>query len=407
MLYQLLEYQRSLLTPVSDWASELTRAFADPDSPLARMPGAPCVAAGCDMLARLGREYGKPDFAIASVPDGARELPIQEQVITERPFCRLLRFAPPPAAVAATRPAVLLCAPLAGHHAVLLREVVSTLLPLCDVYVTDWIDAREVPLSAGSFHLDDYVAYLQDFLRAIEAPSRHLLAVCQATVPALAAVSLLASAGEPLPASLTLVGGPIDARENPTAVDRLALRQPLSWFARHLIHTVPPRYAGAGRRVYPSFLQHAGLVAAHPSRLMGSHWDYYMDLMQGDRAAAALHLRTCDEYNAVIDMAAEFYLDTIRIVFQEFRLARGDWSVGGRPVRPQDIRGIELLTVEGELDDIAGPGQTRAAADLCSGLAARHKHHLMVAGSGHYELFTGPRWRDEVFPAVAALLTAA
>jgi len=407
MLYQLVEYQRSLLSPMSDWASELTRAFADPGSPLARMPGAPCVAAGYDMLSRLGRDYGKPDFAIPTVCAGEHELSVQEQVVAERPFCRLLRFAPAPAAVARRRPAVLVCAPLAGHHAVLLREVVLALLPACDVYVTDWTDARRVPLSAGGFHLDDYVEHLQDFIRLIEAPATHVMAVCQATVPALAAVSLLASAGETVPRGLVLIGGPIDARLSPTAVDRLAARQPLSWFARNLIHIVPAHYPGAGRRVYPSFLQHAGLVAAHPARLMGSHWDYYLDLVHGDAAAAARHQRACDEYNAVIDMAAEFYLDTIRVVFQEFRLARGEWQVKGKPVRPQDIRDMTLLTVEGELDDIAGPGQTQAAATLCRGLAPEEKRHLLVAGSGHYELFTGPIWRETVFPAVAALFGAA
>jgi poly(3-hydroxybutyrate) depolymerase len=231
-----------------------------------------------------------------------------------------------------------------------------------------------------------------------------VLAICQATVPALAAISLLASAGEPTPQTLILMGGPIDARRSPTAVDTLAARRPLAWFQQNLIHAVPESYPGAGRKVYPRFLQFAGLVAAHPDRLVGSHWDYYLDLVRGDVARAEAHRRACDAYNAVLDIAAEYYLDTVQIVFQEFRLACGNWRVRGQPVRPQDIHTTALLTIEGERDDIAGRGQTQAAHDLCQGLAARHKRHVTARQCDHYDLFSGPHWSTEIYPIVRDLI---
>ncbi|TDN67288.1 polyhydroxyalkanoate depolymerase [Paraburkholderia sp. BL10I2N1] len=409
MLYPFVEYQRALLAPLTVWAAGITNAWIDPDSPFSHLPGAPCLAAGCDLFYRLAVTCGKPAFGITAVEHDGRTIPVTEQVALEGPFCRLLRFARDLAASGATagqepQAVVLVCAPLAGHHAVLLREVVETLLPAHDVYVTDWTDARHVPVAEGPFHLDDDVYQLQAFIRHIGTRHLHVLAVCQATVPALAAISLLATAGEPVPVSLILMGGPIDARRSPTAIDRLAARQPLAWFQQNLIHAVPPPYPGAGRRVYPGFLQHAGLVAANPDRLVGSHWDCFIDLLRGDIGRAEAHRRVCDEYNAVLDMPAEFYLDTIQAVFQEFRLARGHWSVRGRPVRPQDIHATALLTIEGELDDISGRGQTHAAHDLCPGIDARDRRHVMVRQCGHYDLFSGPHWRTEVYPAIHDLI---
>ncbi|KJK10235.1 esterase [Burkholderiaceae bacterium 16] len=404
MLYKFIEYQRSLIEPWTAWAAQATNAFTDPGSPFAHVPGASCYAAGYEYLYRLGKTYGKPAFGVTAFDADGRVLAVDEQVVLERPFCRLLRFAHEAAAAPERRPAVLVCAPLAGHHAVLLREVVEMLLPAHEVYVTDWRDARHVPAAEGPFRLDDCVGEIQAFIRHIGGQRLHVLAVCQATVPALAATSLLASAGEPVPRSLVLMGGPIDARRNPTAVDRLAARQPLAWFESNLICTVPARYPGAGRRVYPSFLQHAGLVMAHPARMVGAQWDYYLDLVHGDAEHAPAHRRICDEYNSVLDIAAEFYLDTIRIVFQEFRLARGNWSVQGHAVRPRDIRDIGLLTVEGGRDDISGRGQTHAAQDLCSGLAPNHRRQLTAAQCGHYELFSGQLWRTEVYPVVRDLI---
>ncbi|WP_454743852.1 polyhydroxyalkanoate depolymerase [Cupriavidus necator] len=403
MLYRFVDFQRALLQPLTMWAAGAAHAFVDADSPLACLPGAPYIAAGYELLYRFGKAYEKPEFNIKAVEQEGRTIPVVEQVLLDRPFCRLLRFAPEAATVAGVagrkeRPVVLLCAPLAGHHAVMLRETVTTLLPDHDVYVTDWIDARRVPLADGPFGLDEDVAQVQACIRQIGTDRLHVLAICQATVPALAAISLLASADEPTPQSLILMGGPIDARRSPTAVNQLAARRPLAWFQQNLIHAVPDPYPGAGRKVYPSFLQYAGLVAAN--RLPTAHWDYYLALVRGDVARAEAHRRVCDAYDAVLDMAAEFYLDTVQIVFQEFRLALGNWRVRDQPVRPQDIHTTALLTIEGELDDIAGRGQTQAAHDLCQGIAACHKRHITVRRCGHYDLFSGPHWRSEIYPIV-------
>ncbi len=408
MLYQLVEYQRALLAPFTAWTANVAKAFVDPDSPLAQVPGASYWGAGCEMLCRLGKAYETPTFGITTVQHNGDNIPVLEQVVLEDPFCRLLRFTPDTVAFdAAARqpaPAVLVCAPLAGHHAVMLRDVVQALLPEHVVYVTDWHDARRVPLAEGPFHLDDNVAQLQAFIRWIGAEPLHVLAVCQATVPALAAISLLASAGEPTPTSLILMGGPIDARRNPTAIDRVAARHPLAWFQRNLIHTVPDAYPGAGRKVYPSFLQLAGLWEAQPGRLIEILRNYYLDLVCGNVGHAEMHRRSCEAYLAVLDMTAEFYLDTVQIVFQEFRLARGDWRIQGQAVRPQDIRTTALLTIEGEQDAISGHGQTLAAHALCRGIAAHNKRHVTARQCDHYDLFCGPRWRTEVYPGIRALI---
>lgn len=405
MLYKFMEYQRALLHPLTMWAAGAAHAFGNPDSPLACLPGAPYFAAGYEFLYRFGKAYEKPEFNITAVEREGRVIPVVEQLVLDTPFCRLLRFAAEAAADCGVaggkeRPAVLLCAPLAGHHAVMLREIVTTLLPDHEVYVTDWIDASRVPLADGPFDLNENVALMQACIRLIGTDRLHVLAICQSTVPALAAISLLASGGEPTPKSLILVGGPIDARRSPTAINKLAAHRSLAWFQQNLIYAVPDRYPGAGRKVYPRFLQYAGLVATQPHRLVASHWDYYRDLVRGDIAGAEARRRTCDAYNAVLDMAAEFYLDTIQIVFQEFRLALGDWRVRGQPVRPQDIHTTALLTIEGELDDIAGRGQTQAAHDLCPGIASSHKRHITARQCGHYDLFLGPHWHTAICPVV-------
>jgi len=408
MLYQFMEVQRAMLAPFAVWAANAASAFSDQSSLLSQVPGAPAFAAGYDMLYRLGKTYDKPRFGITAVEHDGCVIPVLEQVVQESAFCRLLRFTPASAvhgaAASQPRPAVLVCAPLAGHHAVMLREVVEVLLPEHDVYVTDWTDARCVPLACGPFHLDDYVTELQGFIRQIGAREPlHVIAICQATVPALAAISLLASADEPTPRSLILMGGPIDARRKPTAVGRLAADRSLLWFQQNLIYTVPNRYAGAGRKVYPNFLQFAGLMAAQPGLLMASQQAYYLELLRGDYERAEALRRVCDAYHAVLDMAAEFYLDTIQVVFQEFRLARGSWCVQGVPVRPQDIRATTLLTIEGDRDAICGCGQTQAAQDLCRGITVRDKQHVTVSQCDHYDLFSGPRWRNAIYPGIRAL----
>jgi poly(3-hydroxybutyrate) depolymerase len=297
-------------------------------------------------------------------------------------------------------------APLSGHHATLLRDTVRTLLRDHRVYVTDWVDARMVPGSEGEFGLDDYIAYVQEFIRHLGAEKLHVVSVCQPTVPVLAAVSLMASRGETTPRSLVMMGGPIDARCSPTAVNNLATQNPMSWFENNVIHTVPATFPGAGRRVYPGFLQHAGFLSMNPSRHFSSHWDFYADLVKGDMEDADAHRRFYDEYNAVLDMPAKYYLDTIRVVFQEFLLPRGEWYVQGERVDPTAITGTALLSIEGELDDIAGLGQTEAAQALCTGIPAAHREHFIVEGAGHYGIFSGRRWRETVYPKVRDFFAA-
>ena len=300
---------------------------------------------------------------------------------------------------------MLVIAPLSGHHSTLLRETVRELLKSHKVFITDWTDARMVPEDKGPFHLDDYVAYVQEFIRFI-GPEVNVISVCQPTVPVLAAISLMASAGEATPRTMTMMGGPIDARKSPTAVNNLATNKSLSWFENHVIHRVPVNYPGAGRRVYPGFLQHAGFIAMNPDRHLKSHYDHFLDLVRGDGDKADFHRDFYDEYNAVLDMPAEYYLDTIKTVFQDFALVNGTWKIDGQLVRPQDIRTTALLTIEGELDDISGAGQTRAAHGLCTGVPADRRFHYDVAGAGHYGIFSGRRWREKVYPQVRDFIAA-
>ena len=281
------------------------------------------------------------------------------------------------------------------------------------VYITDWRNARMVPLDQGDFHLDDYVNYVQEFIRHLQGRygNCHVISVCQPTVPVLAAVSLMATRSEKTPLTMTMMGGPIDARKSPTAVNNLAMNKSHSWFENNVIFRVPGNFPGAGRRVYPGFMQHAGFVAMNPDRHASSHYDYFKDLIKGDGASAEAHRKFYDEYNAVLDMDAHYYLETISTVFQEFKLVHGTWEVlnlAGQPelVRPQDIRSTALMTVEGELDDISGSGQTAAAHDLCKGISKANKQHLEVPGAGHYGIFSGRRWRDVVYPQVKAFILA-
>jgi poly(3-hydroxybutyrate) depolymerase len=304
-----------------------------------------------------------------------------------------------------TQPTVLVVAPLSGHHATLLRDTVGELLKGHKVFITEWADARMVPEDKGPFHLHDYVAYVQEFIRHI-GPDVNVISVCQPTVPVLAAVSLMASAGEVTPRTLTMMGGPIDARKSPTSVNNLAMNKSLSWFENNVIHRVPVNYPGAGRAVYPGFLQHAGFIAMNPDRHVKSHYDYFLDLVRGDDDSAEFHRDFYDEYNAVLDMPAEYYLDTIKTVFQDFALVNGTWEIQGEAVRPQDIQTSALLTIEGELDDISGAGQTRAAHALCTGIPADRRFHYDAIGAGHYGIFSGRRWREMVYPKVREFIAS-
>jgi poly(3-hydroxybutyrate) depolymerase len=404
MLYQLYETQRAMMAPFSEFASASAKLYSHPLSPFAQAPMAGRVSASFGLLHRLAKEYEKPAFAITSARVGGTDIAVQEQVALAKPFCRLLRFKrftddPRALAQMKAQPKVLVVAPLSGHHATLLRDTVKCLLHDHKVFVTDWTDARMVPLEQGPFHLDDYVAYVQEFMRHI-GPEVHVISVCQPTVPVLAAVSLMASRGETTPRTMTMMGGPIDARKSPTAVNNLAMNKSHAWFEANVIFRVPSNVAGAGRRVYPGFLQHTGFVAMNPDRHLSSHYDYFADLMRGADDSAEAHRQFYDEYNAVLDMPAEYYLDTIKTVFQDFALVNGSWVVGGQAVRPQDITTSALLTIEGELDDISGAGQTRAAHELCTGIPQARRLHYDALGAGHYGIFSGRRWRENVYPQV-------
>lgn len=416
MLYQIYETQRSFMEPFADLAQATAKLYSNPLSPLGQMPMAPRVAAAYALLHRLGKDYEKPEFGIHTVTVGGVEVAIHERVEIDKPFCELRRFKrfSDDVATLATlksQPAVLIVAPLSGHYATLLRDTVRTMLQDHKVYITDWKNARLVPLSEGEFHLDDYVNYVQEFIRHLqhEYGNCHVMSVCQPTVPVLAAVSLMASRGEPTPLSMTMMGGPIDARRSPTAVNNLAMNKSYSWFENNVIYRVPSNFPGAGRRVYPGFLQYTGFVAMNPDRHATSYYDYFQDLIKGDDASAEAHRKFYDEYNAVLDMDAAYYLETIKTVFQDFKLVNGTWDVRApdgtlERVRPQDIKTTALLTVEGELDDISGSGQTEAAHDLCTGIVRKEHHHLVVEGAGHYGIFSGRRWRERVYHHVKAFI---
>jgi poly(3-hydroxybutyrate) depolymerase len=407
MLYQLHEMQRSFLTPLMQWADASAKLFSNPVSPFAHTPFSQRIAAGYELMYRLGKDYEKPAFGLNSTIINGKTVGIMERTVVSKPFCKLMHFKKDMSDsefAALKQPTVLVVAPLSGHHATLLRDTVRALLPDQDVYITDWVDARMVPLSDGPFHLDDYIYYVQDFIRHL-GPDVHVISVCQPTVPVLAAISLMATNKDPkLPKTMVMMGGPIDPRKSPTAVNDLAVEKPYSWFENTVIYAVPGNYPGFGRKVYPGFLQHAGFIAMNPGRHAQSHREFYQHLVRGDDDSAEAHRKFYDEYNAVLDMPAEYYLETIKTVFQENRLPKGTWEVGGQLVRPQDIENVALLTIEGELDDISGAGQTHAAHDLCSSIPADKQQLFTAPKCGHYGIFSGRRWREIICPMIGEFI---
>ena len=407
MLYQMHEMNRTLLSPLIQWAEASSKLFTNPVSPFAHTPFAQRIAAGYELMFRLGKDYEKPTFGITSVDIDGQRVSVIEEIELDKPFCKLLHFRKESRNSKQTKqPKILLVAPLSGHHATLLRDTVNTLLPEHDVYITDWTDARMVALEHGAFHLHDYVYYVQDFIRHL-GPNLNVISVCQPTVPVLAAISLMASNKEPnLPKTMVMMGGPIDPRKTPTQVNDLATNKPFSWFENNVIYSVPPNYPGYGRRVYPGFLQHAGFVAMNPKRHAQSHWEFYLHLREGDNESAEEHRKFYDEYNAVLDMPAEYYLETIKTVFQDHALPLGTWEVEGQLVRPQDIKDVALLTIEGELDDISGLGQTRAAHELCAHIPKEMKQHFTAPKCGHYGIFSGRRWREVIAPKIGEFIRA-
>jgi len=420
MLYQLYESQRTLMEPFVDFAQAAAKLYSSASSPIGQTPFAQRISAGYSLMYRLGKDYEKPAFDIHQVEVGSKgvSLAIHERVELDKPFCELRRFKrftddADTLTKLKNQPSVLVVAPLSGHYSTLLRDTVKTMLKDHKVYITDWKNARNVPLTDGAFHLDDYVNYVQEFIRHLQAKygNCHVVSVCQPTVPVFAAISLMASRGEKTPLSMIMMGGPIDARLSPTSVNNLATTKPYEWFENNVIYRVPTNFAGKGRRVYPGFLQHTGFVAMNPDRHATSHYDYFKDLIKGDGASTEAHRKFYDEYNAVLDMDADYYLETIKTVFQDFKLVNGTWDVmsaDGKLERviPGDIKTTAVMTVEGELDDISGSGQTRAALDMCSGVSAKQKTHLEAKGAGHYGIFSGRRWRDVVYPALTSFILA-
>ncbi|HWA12231.1 MAG TPA: polyhydroxyalkanoate depolymerase [Burkholderiales bacterium] len=401
MIYQLHEFQKTVMAPAVAMADLARHAFTSPFSPLAYTPFSRTAAANSELFVRLMRRYPKPAWDIAETRLDGEAVAVTIETAVARPFCHLLHFRK---AADVEQPRLLIVAPLSGHFATLLRDTVRTCLPDFDVWVTEWVDAKLVPLSEGPFHLDDYVDYIRDFIRLL-SPELSVMSVCQPTVPVLAAVSLMAADDEAaVPRAMIMMGGPIDTRRSPTAVNDFASGRPHSWFADKVIMRVPMNYPGFMRRVYPGFLQHASFLAMNPDRHADAHWQFYNHLIEGDGESAEGHRRFYDEYNAVLDMPAEYYLDTIKVVFQEFHLPRGKWVVRGAPVRPEAIRKTSLFTIEGELDDISGNGQTEAAQTLCRNIPSDKRRHLLARGVGHYGIFSGRKFREMIYPQIRSFL---
>ena len=400
MLYTLYEMQHAAFAPIRFWADQGQRFFSHPYNPVSRTPYGKVMAASLDMVELLTRRYGKPKFGFEKVTVDGVECPVEEQILSRRPFGQLKHFK---RANCCHRkdPRVLVVAPMSGHFATLLRGTVEALLPNHEVYITDWRDARDIPMADGSFDLDDYVDYLVDWLTDL-GPNTHVLAVCQPSVPVYAALALMEAEGHPCtPPSVTMMGGPIDTRRNPTEVNKLAMTRPHSWFEDNVITVVPLPNAGFMRKVYPGFLQLAGFMAMNLGDHFMKHHEMFEHLIIGADEDADKTRAFYDEYKAVMDMTAEFYLQTIDVVFQRHLLPDGKWVSKGRLVDPKAIKNTALMAVEGEFDDISGIGQTKAALDIAVNLPEEKKKYLLAKGVGHYGIFNGSRWRTNIAPVVA------
>jgi len=401
-MYSSYRLGRAIAAPFNAWAGVLRAFWSHPAFLVSATPFGRAVATASELLERATRRYPKPPFGLTSTVVGGRPVAVREVVWNRTPFCDLIRFERD---CARRDPKVLLVAPLSGHHASLLRDTVARLLPEHDLYVTDWVDARLVPLSAGRFDLDDYVDLMVRFIHAIGSDV-HVIAVCQPSVPVLAAVSLMAEAGDlAAPLTMTLMAGPIDTRVNPTQVDRVATSRPLRWFELAAVHQVPEGEPGHLRRVYPGFLQLTAFVSLNPARHADAHRQLYRDLLAGDEESAEAHRRFYDDYLAVMDVPAEYYLQTIATVFQRHDLALGGMTWRGQQrIRPEAIRRTALMTVEAEKDDITAVGQTSAAHALCTGLPAKRRQQYVQPGAGHYGVFSGRRWREQIAPRIAEFI---
>lgn len=396
-LYNLHEIQYAAIKPINIMANAAAILHSHPFSPLSYMGHSKHVAAASEVLQRITHRYEKPEFGIEHTLVNGKQTTIYEEVLEEKPFCRLLHFKKYGKVV---QPKMLLVAPMSGHHATLLRGTVEALLPFLDVYITDWLDARHVSMSHGEFHLDDYIEYTIDFIKTL-GDDVHLMAVCQPSVPVLVAAAVMNEEENPcLPKSMTLIGGPIDTRVNPTKVNQSATEKPLSWFEQNVITRVPMNYAGFMRRVYPGFLQLTGFMTLNLDRHITAHKDLFKHLVEGDGESARAHKKFYDEYLSVSDLPAEFYLDCIEQVFQKHLLPKGEFKYKGKKVKLEEVTKTALLTLEGELDDISGVGQTEAAQKLCKNLPDKMRKHYMQKGVGHYGIFNGRKFREHVVPII-------
>ena len=401
MLYHMYEFQHAMLTPLRLQAELMRTTFQSPWNPLSYTQFGRTMAASAEMIERNTRRFGRPEFGLSETRIDGRKVEVVEKTIVEKPFCRLLNFH---RKIKRNDPTVLIVSPLSGHYATLLRGTVKSLLPHHNVYITDWEDARQVPLSDGEFSLDTYITYLREFMSLL-GPETHIVGVCQPVVPVMASVSLMASEKDPnQPLTMTLMGGPIDTRVSKTEVTELAETRPLKWFEQSVLYDVPFYYPGAHRKVYPGFLQLSGFMSMNLDSHVGSYMKFYQHLIEGDGDSAEAHRKFYNEYLSVMDIASEFYLQTVETVFQKHLLPRGmmKWRdpFSGEliDVRPQDIGKTALFTIEGERDDISARGQTTAAHELCYSIPQSKQYHHFQLGCGHYGIFNGRRWREQIMP---------
>ena len=404
MLYHAYEMHRTLLAGASNMAAISARMLSNPALPLGYFGMGPMLASALEVFAHVYEQRGKPAFGIDVVEVDGKKRRVRENVVYEKPFGSLRHFRR--AGLPKNAPKLLIVAPMSGHYATLLRGTVRRMVERHEVWITDWADAKMVPLSEGHFDLDDYIDYLIEFLRFI-GEGTHILAVCQPSVPAFAATAIMGAEKDPCrPVSLTMMGGPVDTRASPTSVNDMAMDRPLSWFESNVIATVPMSYPGAGRKVYPGFLQLAGFLSMNLETHVMSHYEMFKHLTLGDHESAAGTKRFYDEYLSVCDMTAEFYLGTIEAVFQKHSLPRGEFIHRGKPIDPDAIRDTALLAIEGERDDISGLGQTRAALDLAAHLPPEKKKYHLAPEVGHYGIFNGSKWRDRIAPVVEEWIAA-
>ena len=417
MLYSAYEMAYAAVTPARIAAGLGARFWRSPFNPVASSWAARTTAAALDVFEHATRRYPKPDWGVMDTQVGGATVPVSIEPVLKKDFATLLHFKRDENALKKARgkdqkdPAVLIVAPLSGHFATLLRGTVEAMLPEHDVYITDWADARYVPINHGRFDLNDYIDYLIDFIRTIDGETSsgvHTMAVCQPGPALLAAASIMAEDGDPSrPASMTIMGSPIDTRRSPTTPNVLAQEREFSWFENNMIYTVPAPYPGIMRRVYPGFVQLYSFLSMNSGRHWNAHYDYFQHLVEGDGDSADKHRSFYDEYLAVTDLTEEFYLQTIREVFQEHTLADGKFMHRGRRVKPEAITDIALMTVEGEKDDISGIGQTQAAHDLCVNIPDALQLDYVQPGVGHYGVFNGSRWRKEIQPKIAKFIVNA